>query len=70
MYVPTPCACCLSTVVMAVLAGIGLTVFLLGKLLTYLLPNQRLGLKIFNWVSTVLHVLIVLVAVFHSLQNC
>jgi SAM-dependent methyltransferase len=63
MYVPTPCACCLSTVVMAVLAGIGLTVFLLGKLLTYLLPNQRLGLKIFNWVSTVLHVLIVLVAV-------
>mmetsp|Transcript_67846 Transcript_67846/g.133462 ORF Transcript_67846/g.133462 Transcript_67846/m.133462 type:complete len:290 (-) Transcript_67846:83-952(-) len=64
MFVPTPCACCLSTVVLASLGCVALFVFSIGQLLAYTLPKQKLGLKIYKGLSTLLNLIIVVVAIF------
>lgn len=64
MFVPTPCACCLSSTVLVALGVVVLIVHMFGKTLTYLMPRQKLGLKIYGWMSFILNISIVLVAIF------
>jgi SAM-dependent methyltransferase len=64
MFVLTPCACCLSTVVMAIFAGIVVIILAIGQVLSRVLPKDSTSAKVFKFSSRIMSGLIVLIAIF------
>lgn len=66
MFVPSTCACCSSTAVLAVFGLVALVIIGFGKLLTSIFPNAKLGHKIYKYLSMCMHLIILLIAIFYG----
>lgn len=69
MFVLSPCACCLSSAVLAGLGVVALAIMGVGKLLTFLFPQAKLGHKVYKYLAMAMNVVILLVAVFYGVMT-